>query len=99
MNFLRQCLGWVLVVSLMFGQVTPAFADTVLDKAKEVACPDFDFGKQIQKTCWDCFFPIVIFGVPIGGKSSKLPSDRAAPLCVCPGRSGYPSLGITPGYW
>ena len=37
-----------------------------------------------------------IFG---SGNSTRIPSGTAAPICVCPGKIGYPSPGITWGYW
>ncbi|WP_241235440.1 TraU family protein, partial [Xanthomonas euvesicatoria] len=37
-----------------------------------------------------------IFG---SGNSRRIPNGTAAPICLCPGRSGYPAIGITWGYW
>lgn len=64
-------------------------------------CPTkWHFGEQIMRTCWTCFFPLTIFGIPLLGEASELPDDRVnMPLCLCPGRTGYPSPGFTLGWW
>lgn len=69
-------------------------------------CQDSGFysqGKFFTDLCWNCFFPMKVFGVtiPVGQRgASKVPSRTAAPFCVCPGRTfGYPSPGISWGMW
>lgn len=64
-------------------------------------CPDVNFFKQITRLCWRCFFPFTLFGFPVGGTTLRLPSGRAAPLCICPGRilPMIPSPGFTLGWW
>ena len=99
MKFKNRAMGWLLCMASLLTAVTPVYAQNPIDQAKDLACPDFNFGKQIGKVCWECFFPIVIFSIPIGGSSSKLPNSRAAPICLCPGRTGYPSIGFTLGWW
>lgn len=101
MNSIRaKLISLTLCISMVAGFVPGnVLAQNPVDQAKEAACPDNNFGKQIGKICWDCFFPLVVFGIAIGGSSSKLPSDKAAPICVCPGRTGYPSIGFTLGWW
>lgn len=75
-------------------------ADAIID-----GCPDSGFfsrGRFISDLCWTCFFPIKIFGVPIpmsGRSMSKAPSSTASPMCVCPGRFGWPAIGVTFGMW
>lgn len=54
-------------------------------------------GGFISDLCWNCFFPIKIGPVDAGG--GPVPSGRAAPMCVCPGRFGIPAPGITLGMW
>ena len=78
---------------------TSARAQNPISMAKDMMCPDHNFAKQIARTCWRCFFPFTLFSVPIGGTSSRLPNRRAGPICVCPGRTGYPSVGFTLGWW
>ena len=95
----RLIAGVASIMLVMGGVVPSASAQNPVNMVKDYACPDMNFGKQIGKICWDCFFPFVIFSIPIGGSSSKLPSDRAAPICLCPGRTGYPSIGFTLGWW
>ena len=60
-------------------------------------------GGIISSFCFNCFFPIRIMGIPIpaGRGASKLPGseDMAGPICVCPGRTGLPSIGLTFGMW
>lgn len=89
-----------LLVVLVLGamSVTPASA------AALKGCPDTKFftsGKFISDLCWDCIFPMTLAGVPlaIGRSTSNLPTGLAAPFCLCPGRTGYPSPGITMGMW
>jgi conjugal transfer pilus assembly protein TraU len=94
---------WVagLVVSLVLtlGLVRTADASAVN------GCPDSGFftqAKLITDLCWTCIFPIKIFGVPVpatGRSTLNLPSATAAPVCVCPGRTGFISPGITVGFW
>jgi len=59
--------------------------------------------KSVTDMCWDCFFPIRVMGVNISGSGrgrSKMPSQTASPMCVCPGKLyGLPSPGITWGMW
>ncbi len=63
-------------------------------------CPDVNFFKQITRICWRCFFPFVLFSIPIGGSTLRLPTVRAAPICICPGRIlPIPSPGFTLGWW
>lgn len=78
-----------------------AHAQGAIEGATGVTCPkDWHFGEQIMRTCWECFFPLTIFGIPLGGSTSDLPDDRVkSPICLCPGRSGYPSIGFTLGWW
>lgn len=73
--------------------------------ADSPTCKDSGFftqGKMITDFCWECIFPMKIVGVtiPIGKRSAnKLPSSTASPVCVCPGRFGIPSIGVSLGYW
>ena len=69
-------------------------------------CMDSGFyseGRFINDLCWDCFFPMKIFGIaiPVGSRSSNtVPDQTAAPICICPGKFfGYPSYGISWGMW
>jgi conjugal transfer pilus assembly protein TraU len=103
MNVLLRLL---LIAALIAGsmdvrsQATTTTGGGVVD-----ACPDSGFyskGKVFTDLCWDCFFPMSFFGMPIGFGSrgpAKLPSKRAAGFCVCPGHFGYPAFGITWGMW
>ena len=86
-------LGALLWVSM---PMTAAAQSSITEKACQ---KDWDLVEQMTRTCWDCFFPFTIIGIPIG-KTSKLPDDRnKSPICVCPGRTGYPSIGFTLGWW
>jgi len=95
---LMAMLMWVALAGIVAAPAANAQSNPV-DQAREAACPDVNFGDQIGKICWDCFFPFVIFSFPVGGSTSKLPDGRAGPICVCPGRTGYPSIGFTLGWW
>lgn len=100
-NWLKLFVSLTLVVFAMVAHVPHAHAqggDASSAAMEKLACPDFNIAKQLQKVCYDCIFPMTIFGIPIGSRA-KLPNDRAAPFCVCPGRSGYPSIGFTIGWW
>jgi len=92
----RGGIGRVLAALLAMGAGVLK-ADTL--PVNEVTCPNSGFfsGTAISNVCWSCFFPIRIAGVPLGG--TNFPSDAAAPFCVCPGRTGWPSPGITMGMW
>lgn len=55
-------------------------------------------GKFASDMCWSCLFPMRLMGV--GGGTRSIPSDRAAPICVCPGKMfGIPTPGATFGMW
>jgi len=69
-------------------------------------CKDSGFYSQmkaISDLCWECFFPIRVMGINVTGSGrggSRMPSQLASPVCVCPGRMyGMPSPGITWGMW
>jgi len=59
--------------------------------------------KAVSDLCWECFFPIRVMGINVSGSGrggSKMPSQTASPMCVCPGKLyGLPSPGITWGMW
>jgi conjugal transfer pilus assembly protein TraU len=97
----KRLTGVLLSALIVLAGPLPVAAQSAnpVTQAKELACPDMNFGKQIGKICWSCFFPFTLFSIPIGGSSSKLPSGRAGPICLCPGRIGYPALGFTLGWW
>lgn len=89
-------LAVVALLAACIGSVQVAQADAVCRNSGFLA------GRAITDLCWDCFFPIQIIGVPIGFPPrgpSMLPDDTAAPVCICPGRFGLPSFGLTVGYW
>lgn len=54
-------------------------------------------GAFITDLCWRCFFPIKMGPVKLG--IGPTPSDAGGGFCVCPGRLGIPSPGITMGMW
>lgn len=86
------CLAGPMPASAQSGGSAP-----VMEKACQ---KDWDLIEQMTRTCWDCFFPFTIIGIPIGGKTSNLPDDRnKSPICICPGRTGYPSFGFSLGWW
>lgn len=95
--WMTMCM-WLAVVGLVTSPMA-AYASGPLENVKEAACPDFNLGKQITKISWQGFFPFVIFSIPIGGSTKRLPDSRAGPICVCPGKTGYPSIGFTLGWW
>jgi len=99
MTIKKTLIGWLTVAVMFMAAVPPVAFASVTSAALEKTCPDMNFGKQIGKVCWECFFPFTIIGIKIGGNSNDLPDDVAAPLCICPGRTGYPSLGLTLGWW
>lgn len=73
------------------------------DDRKAPDCPDAKLfeGGALTSVCWSCFFPITVGGVPLGDAAAgrNLPEGRAASECVCPGRFGYPTEGLTEGMW
>lgn len=72
------------------------------DGGGTMGCPDSGIltqGGFLSSLCWNCFFPIEIAGVAAGGMITDLPDDRAQSVCVCPGRFGIPTPGITVGMW
>ena len=86
------CLAGPMPASAQSGGSAP-----VMEKACQ---KDWELIEQMTRTCWDCFFPFTIIGIPIGGKTSNLPDDRnKSPICICPGRTGYPSFGFSLGWW
>lgn len=62
-----------------------------------MTCPDSGMasGKMLSDTCWECVMPIRI-GAAMGG---DMPGGAAAPVCVCPGSMGYPTMGFTVSMW
>jgi conjugal transfer pilus assembly protein TraU len=75
------------------------------EESKLDGCNDSGFysdARFIEDICWKCFFPMKIVGVTLsasGRDDKRAPKKTAAPVCVCPGRIGYPSPGITWGMW
>lgn len=49
-----------------------------------------------SKVCYKCFFPIRIAAAASG---RNVPHGAASAACLCPGRFGYPTPGITYGMW
>lgn len=96
----RYSLLALLLPLLVFAPAVVAgdVGDTPTDK---LTCPDSKFtsGGAISNVCWSCMFPITIAGQAAGGSMSDIPDDHASAVCVCPGRSGYPSPGVTFGMW
>jgi len=68
--------------------------------ADEPGCIDAEiFGqKLLSNFCWKCLFPVQILGVPVGGGRAPLRRNKS-PVCLCPGKFGYPSPGYTIGMW
>lgn len=55
-------------------------------------------GKLITDICWDCIFPILTAGVPLGG--GKAPSDAVkSPLCMCYDNNDVPRPGVPTSMW
>ena len=80
-----------------------AAAVATTNASESVDCPSADIlsGKLITDVCWDCIFPLVIGGVPLGGSTSDRP-DAAAPgrpVCVCFDDAGVAEVGTTFGMW
>lgn len=100
-------IGLLCALALLAGSVGDAYAQagTTAGMPKGKTCHDSGFlskGKIVTDFCWECIFPMKIFGVtvPVGKRNAnKLPSATASPVCVCPGRFGLPSVGATLGYW
>lgn len=95
---------YMLIVSIcLFGLNSSVLAGSAVGSSK--TCHDSGFFTKatiITDFCWTCLFPMKIFGVtvPIDKRNAnKLPSSTASPVCVCPGRTGFPSIGATLGYW
>ncbi|MDD3580110.1 MAG: TraU family protein [Desulfobacca sp.] len=92
---MRTKLSLLLVFFLALTQV-PVQAGNV--------CPDARlFSERLMSDiCWDCIFPIIIGGIPLGGSTSDAPSGRAHPaipfMCLCEGELG-PSIGAPIGFW
>jgi conjugal transfer pilus assembly protein TraU len=93
---MRRQIAFLLVLSLLFSSVCPVHGSNL--------CPDAKLWSHRLFTdiCWDCVFPIIIGGLPLGGSLSDAPSGRAESqfLCVCEdgGPTGY-SLGMPVGFW
>lgn len=66
--------------------------------ASTPGCPNANIlgSGLFSSLCYPCFFPIRIAGVASG---PNVPFGAAAPVCVCPGRFGYPTPGFTYGMW
>lgn len=47
----------------------------------DFSCPDESMN-VLTNVCIDCFFPLRIAGIPVGGGS--LPNDVYSPICICP---------------
>lgn len=67
------------------------------------ACPDAKiFGPgMINRICWDCIFPMIVAGVPMGGSTSKLPDGAVGikPFCSCDDDLGVPRPGTQYSMW
>ncbi|MBW1952101.1 MAG: TraU family protein [Deltaproteobacteria bacterium] len=66
-------------------------------------CPNAELwsGRLLTDICWDCIFPIIIGGVPIGNIDDA-PDERADPfppfMCLCEGEFGV-DIGVPIGLW
>lgn len=72
------------------------------DGGSDAGCYDANVlsGKLISDFCWKCIFPIRVMGIPISTGEGRVPSGAASsPICVCPGKFGYPSPGIVMSMW
>jgi len=92
---MRRKLAVFLVVVLLFTWTVPVPASNV--------CPDAHLWSQRLFTdiCWDCIFPIMIGGFPLGGDSGNAPGGRATSifLCLCEDGPMGISVGTPIGLW
>lgn len=57
-------------------------------------------GKLITHICWDCMFPMVVAGAPLGGDPDEIPdaaTDKA--VCACKDNAGIYHPGIVKQHW
>ncbi|WP_298637055.1 TraU family protein [uncultured Umboniibacter sp.] len=77
-------------------------AQTLQGTDMGASCHNSDLltGKLITDLCWDCIFPIVLSGVPIGGDMANQPDDSPnAPFCFCDDDLGVPLPGTGTSLW
>lgn len=58
------------------------------------------FPNLVSDVCWDCAFPITLFGVPMMSPGQQEDYDTGVPnLCTCPGPAGVPIAGLHTSFW
>lgn len=97
---MNALLRFGLLGLLSCAMLLPQTSKAQVTEVTEAICKkNWDLIQQLSRTCLTCLFPITFLSIPLFGSDSELPNDRADPFCICPGRFGYPSLGITMGWW
>lgn len=85
----------VVIAALLIGTSSALAADTAGLTCSKTGM--ITKGGFIKDMCWSCFFPITIGGMPTS--AGPLPGNTSTGVCVCPGKFGYPTPGITLGMW
>lgn len=58
------------------------------------------FPNLVTDICWDCAFPITLFGLPTMSPGNQEDYDTGVPnLCTCPGPAGVPIAGFHTAFW
>lgn len=61
---------------------------------------DLFSGKLLSHICWECMFPLVVGGVPMGGSSGDIPSGAMdKTVCACKDNAGVYHPGIPRQMW
>jgi conjugal transfer pilus assembly protein TraU len=72
----------------------------VNSQASDPGCPDAEVlsGKLITDICWNCLFPVRLFGLNMG--SGSRPSSASNKIfCACSDNLGVPHAGMAVGMW